>query len=297
MYRFIIVFFAIVPLSAQTAYASLDISYHFRSIGMSGSGLSDLSSSDASNLNPALLSRSNKALIISAIQYPASIRTHFFEFRTKWNSWYLSTTYKGVNYGDFLERDINGEQLGNFSASDAWIAFAFARKLAPFADVGFSTGLFQSRIGTLESFLGLITFGSRVSIPKTSTSIGVTIRNIGLALESFTSYKEDIPTSVSIGLTHELRYLPLLLSVDAIWWRDKNMVKIGGEFSISENLFLYLGTNSLRNELQIERLWMDIRSGISMGIGYDINQMSLGFSFANNGVGGIMLGLGFARKF
>ena len=202
VYRFINPFFFITLLSGQTAFTSLDIPYHFRSIGMSGSGVADLLSADVSNL----------------IQYPAFIRTHFVEWRTEWNKWYVSSTFKGVNYGDFLERDINGLELGKFSARDTWISFAFARQLAPIADIGFSTGFFQSSIGELQALLGLITFGTRVIIPEISTSLGVTIRNIGVDLDSYTSYKEDIPTSITIGLTHELRYLPLLLSVDGFWW-------------------------------------------------------------------------------
>ena len=296
VYRFISPFFLITLLSGQTAFTSLDIPYHFRSVGMSGSGVADLLSADVSNLNPALLSGSKKALSLSGIQYPAFIRTHFVEWRTEWNKWYMSSTFKGVNYGDFLERDINGLELGKFSARDAWISFAFARKLAPIADIGFSTGFFQSRIGELQALLGLITFGTRVIIPEISTSLGVTIRNIGVDLDSYTSYKEDIPTSITIGLTHELRYLPLLLSADGFWWRDKSLLKIGGAFSISKDFFLYLGTSSVRNNLQIGRLWKDITSGFSMGLGYDIKKMSLGLSLANNGVGGIMIGLGFSRK-
>lgn len=297
VYHFITLIYLLGMLFGQNAYSSLDVAYHFRSIGMSGSGVADLLNADVSTLNPALLAGSRKTIILSAIRYPAAIQTQFLEWRAGLNKWHMAATYRGVNYGDFNERDLDGTELGSFSAADAWMSLALAKSVSAFSEFGASAGFFQSRIGSVQAILGLLTLGGRVTIPPIETSLGVSIRNIGTTIETYSSYKEQIPTSVAIGLTRKMAYLPLLLSIDTIWWKERSLIKVGGEFSLPKNFFVQIGSSSLRNDLKTGELWRDITSGISMGIGCALPRTSLGFAVGNGGVGGVSVGLGFSRIF
>ncbi|MBH30467.1 MAG: hypothetical protein CMG71_00570 [Candidatus Marinimicrobia bacterium] len=284
-------------LFGQTSYTSLDLSYHIRSVGMSGSGVGDLMGMDVSTFNPALLSGAPKSFAFSVVRYPASIQSQFLEWRSQWKEMNLSATFRGVNYGTFRERDRDGAELGDFSAGDAWISFALARKVSNLADVGVSAGLFQSRVGEVQAMLGLISVGGRVTIPQAASSLGVSIRNLGATVETYTSHKEEIPTSVAVGITRKMAYLPLSLSVDGVWWKDITLYKIGGEFSLPRGFFLQFGSSSLRGDLQTGELWRDIASGISLGLGYEMPRMNIGFAVGNSGVGGVSLGIGFSRRY
>ena len=284
-------------LLGQTSYTSLDLSYHIRSVGMSGSGVGDLMGMDVSTLNPALLSGASKSFAVSLVRYPASIQSQFVGWRSKWKELNLSATFRGVNYGAFKERDRDGTELGDFSAGDAWISFTLARKVSNLADVGVSAGLFQSRVGEVQAMLGLISIGGRVTIPQAASSLGVSVRNLGTTVETYTSHKEGIPTSVAVGITRKMAYLPLSLSVDGIWWKDITLFKIGGEFSLPREFFFQFGSSSFRGDLHTGELWRDIASGISLGLGYEMPRMNIGFAVGNSGVGGVSLGIGFLRRY
>lgn len=284
-------------LFGQTSFTSLDLPYHIRSVGMSGSGVGDPLAMDVSTLNPALLSGARKSFVVSAVRYPASIQSQFVEWRSVWKELYLSATFRGVNYGPFKERDRDGGELGDFSAGDAWVSFALARKLSNLADIGASAGLFQSRVGEVQAMLGLISIGGRVTIPQAAASLGVTVRNLGTTVESYTSHKEEIPTSVAVGVTRKMAYLPLSFSADGVWWRKRTLFRLGGEFSLPKGFALQIGTTSLRGDLHTGELWRDIASGISLGLGYEMPRITIGFAVGNSGVGGASLGIGFSRRY
>jgi hypothetical protein len=266
-------------------------------VGLSGSGVGDLMAMDVSTLNPALLSAAPKSFVVSVVRYPASIQSQFVEWRSNWKELNLSATFKGVNYGAFKERDRDGAELGDFSAGDAWISFALARKISNLADVGLSAGLFQSRVGEVQAMLGLISIGGRVTIPQAASSLGVSVRNLGTTVQTYTAHKEEIPTSVAVGITRKMAYLPLSLSVDGIWWKEITLLKIGGEFSLPRGFFLQFGSSSFRGDLHTGELWRDIASGISLGLGYEMPRMNIGFAVGNSGVGGVSLGIGFLRRY
>ena len=290
-------FFLIGSAWTQTSYQSLDISYHVRSLGMSGSGVADVLGADVSSLNPALLSGKEKTLILSAVRYPATVQSQLAEWRVAVKGVSVATTFRSVNYGAFKERDRDGNDMGSFSAGDVWLNVAVAKSLSSLADVGVSVGMFQSSVGNVTAVLGLVSLGGRVSIPQLETSLGVSIRNLGTTVKEYTSHIEVIPTSVAIGVTRKMEYLPLTLSADAVWWEKRSLFRLGGEFSLPRGLFLQLGTSSFRSDLQTGELWRDIASGFSLGFGYSLKRVSVGFAVANSGVGGISLGVGFSRQF
>ena len=209
----------------------------------------------------------------------------------------VAATFRGGNYGNFKERDRDGNDLGSFSAGDAWLNVAVAKSLSPLADVGISAGMFQSSVGDVTAVLGLVSLGGRVTIPQLETSLGVSVRNLGTTVQEYTSYTEIIPTSVAVGVTRKMEYLPLILSADAVWWEKRSLFRLGGEFALPKGLFLQLGTSSFRSDLQTGELWRDIASGFSLGFGYSLKRVSVGFAVANSGVGGISLGVGFSRQF
>ena len=297
MRKTLLIFFLIGSAWAQTSYQSLDIAYHVRSLGMSGSGVADVLGADVSSLNPALLSGKEKTLILSAVRYPATVQSQLAEWRMAVKGLSVAATFRGVNYGNFKERDRDGNDLGSFSAGDAWLNVAVAKSLSPLADVGISAGMFQSSVGDVTAVLGLVSLGGRVTIPQLETSLGVSVRNLGTTVQEYTSYTEMIPTSVAVGVTRKMEYLPLILSADAVWWEKRSLFRLGGEFALPKGLFLQLGTSSFRSDLQTGELWRDIASGFSLGFGYSLQRVSVGFAVANSGVGGMSLGVGFSRRF
>tara|TARA_A100001011_G_scaffold93500_1_gene98375 strand:+ start:5807 stop:6703 length:897 start_codon:yes stop_codon:yes gene_type:complete len=281
---------------SQSAFQSIQIIYDSKSLGLSGVGISNSRSDESEFQNPSLLSSNNKKLKLSFIQYPANINSHFFNYTMKFKNLYFSGHYKGINFGNFQRYDKDGIGLGEFSARDNSFGISVANSLSENSDLGISLSLFQSRIDNLSSILGLITIGGNVNFPSSKFSIGGVVRNIGLVFDHYTTHEEIIPSSAGIGLSKKLEYLPLTIYSDILWWESRTILKFGGEFLINKNFQLQIGTSSNKNNFNTDLVWRNIFSGFSSGFIYNTGKHSIGMSLLNNGIAGILIGIGFSAN-
>jgi len=296
MKKTIIFFFINSILLCQNSFESIDIIYDARSLGLSGVGISDNITDESEYNNPSLLKIKNKKIKLSFLQYPANIKSHFIKYSTGFRNFSLSATYKSVNFGDFQRYDNEGIDLGQYSARDNSFGISISNSFSKSSDIGISLSLFQSRIDNLNSILGLLTLGANVDFPDSKASLGVVIRNIGLIFNDFTNYKETIPTSVGIGISKKITYLPLIIYSDIIWWELRTIARFGGEFSINNNFLVQIGTTSNKNQFNTNLLWRNIFSGISSGFIYKFSNNSIGMSVSNHGIAGILIGISFSTN-
>tara|TARA_Y100000817_G_scaffold41409_2_gene28345 strand:- start:1661 stop:2557 length:897 start_codon:yes stop_codon:yes gene_type:complete len=296
MKNFVIYILISKILFSQSAFQSIELIYDSKSLGISGVGISNINSDESEFQNPSLLANNDKKLKLSFIQYPANINSHYFKYTTKFKNLSLSGNYKGINFGNFERYDNDGIHFGQFSARDNLFGMSIANSLTENSALGFSLSLFQSRIDDLNSILGLITIGGNINFPTENFSLGGVIRNIGLIFDHFTTYEEMIPSSAGLGISKKLEYLPLTIYSDIIWWKSRTIFKIGGEFVINKNFQLQFGTSSEKNNFNTDLLWRDIFSGFSSGFLYNTGRHSIDMSLLNNGIAGILIGIGISSK-
>ncbi|MEE9167045.1 MAG: hypothetical protein V3U24_06260 [Candidatus Neomarinimicrobiota bacterium] len=283
-------------LQAEGSYPGLEILYHVRSLSMASVGTADGSGMDMTVTNPSLLQSAKGGLLLSVMRYPADIQTEMVEWRIPWGRRTTAVSLRHLGFGTFDERDEEGVKTGQFSASETWMSVSFAQSLFRSLDVGMTGGLFLSRVQDVTATLGVLTAGGVVTLNRYDMRVGISVRNLGVTLNSYTEYGEPVPSSLHVGLTKKLAYLPLELSVDAGWWDKghRNIVRLGGEFTFPYNLRLRWGTSSNRFDLESNRLWQDMAAGTSLGVGFLTPNLSVDLGIEYRGVGGTVLGVGFS---
>jgi len=283
-------------LRAQGSYSALEIPYHVRSLSMSSAGIADARGMDISAVNPSLLQAAQRGLLISLIRYPAEIQSEIVEWRMPWGSRMSAISIRHLGYGIFEKRDQYGIKTGQFSAGETWASFSLAHSLFPLFDIGFTGGVLLSRIENVTASLAIFTLGGVFNISRFDMRVGFSIRHLGTTLDSYTSHNEPIPTNVNLGITQNLAYLPLELSVDGTWWyqEDRGQFRLGGEFSLPYHIKLRLGTSSHRLDQKTNQLWHDIATDTGLGFGYQTPNLSVDLGVHYRGVAGTAIGIGFS---
>ncbi len=281
-------------LSAQGSYSSLEVPYHVRSVSMGGIGIADHGGTDMAAFNPALLQGNTKELLLSVLRYPAQIQSEMVEFRFPWRERSVAVTVRHMGYGSFEALDEDGVKTGEFAASDVWASLAVSQSVFPSMDIGLTAGIYQSQIENVRASLGIVSVGTVLRLPELDASLGLSVRNLGVALQNYGSYPEAIPTSVNVGVTKRLAHLPLELSVDGVWWEQGGVARIGGEFILKQGILLRWGSSTNRFDQQTEHLWRDILTGSSIGLGYVAQELMVDIGLRYSGIGGAIVGVGVA---
>jgi len=283
-------------LFGEGGYSILETPFHLRTLSMSGTGVSDSKGLDASSMNPALLSRGSNSWQVSIIKHPADINSMMIEKTSVVGKSYWSFTLKHMDYGNFVQRDENQTETGEFSAGDTWLSASLSRSLFSFLDAGFSAGFLNSQIENVSSSVFLISLGLSWELKRFETVVGISIKNKAFILKKYTDFRETVPTSAAVGISKRLAHLPLQILLEGEWWSDnaKGVIKIGGEFSLSHGMFLRWGTSTYRIDQSTGDLSNDILTASSVGFGLTIQKMSVDIGLQNNGIGGIVSGVGFS---
>ncbi len=115
-----------------------------------------------------------------------------------------------LNYGTLIRADENGNETGNFSASDIAVSIGYARNL-PWTNLffGLNVKLITSNIDNFTSSGIATDFAVLYYSPYKPYSFTVVARNVGTQIKSFNGTKENLPFKVAIGASYKLEYVPL----------------------------------------------------------------------------------------
>lgn len=198
----------------------------------------------------------------------------------------------GINYtdyGSFDRTDKNGEKFGTFNANSYVVSASLGRQLIPHLDGGLTAKYINSVIDEYSSKavamdIGLLYHATFME----DLHIGVAVMHLGQATSAFIETKEKLPTKLVAGFSKRLAHLPLLYSVNAYKYVDNDVeFTIGGEFTLSEGLYLRLGYNSIGSDQQVGGNYDSI-AGFSAGLGFNRNNYMIDYSFSSLGqVGGL----------
>jgi long-subunit fatty acid transport protein len=170
------------------------------------------------------------------------------------------------NYGSFTRTDKVGQEIGDFSSNDIVAVLGWGTYLGE----GFSAGLNAKMIfSTIDSYgsSALAVDGGLLYVDTTSrVQAGLSVLNLGSQLSSFGIENEPLPIDLRIGVSHQLRGLPLLIALNFNRLLDKqdqffdrfNSFSLGGEFTLSKPLRLRVGYNN--------RVRQDVTYGASKGL-------------------------------
>lgn len=273
-------------IGGQQSFQFLNLPGSAKVAGIGGVNISSRSH-DVNMLyaNPALLNpETNYQLSFGHTSYLGDIKQNSltYSFPNKnGSSWAAGIQY--LNYGDFVQRDATGQELGTFSVADYTVNLTHARTIDHFT-LGATAKMAFSRIAEFKSSAALVDFGGVFKHPEQDFTVGLALKNIGYQLSTYNGNREPMPFDAQIGMSYKLEHMPLKFSLTAHHLQkfdivyldttvtgrlDENNQEIkpkktfgdklarhfvvGGEFMLSKNFNLRFGYNHLRRkELRTE---------------------------------------------
>jgi len=184
------------------------------------------------------------------------------------------------NYGTFDQTDETNTVTGTFGFHELYIGGGYACDILPHIALGARTGLYYMAADNESSQTWVSSVGGMFHTRDDSTTIGIVLMNFGTE-----NGADQLPTTLAIGGSQRLMYLPARVNLDAqINQQNRWRVALGGELFVNDYLTLRLGLNSYRFDLQTNVLRTDFIAGGTAGFGLTIK--NLGFEFAMQSFGG-----------
>lgn len=215
-----------------------------------------------------------------------------------------------VHYGTFDSRDVYAQKTGEFSGNEVAFGIAYSYQIpTKNLSVGARLNLISSTLAEYHSMGWSADVGLYYTSQSSHYRYALVARNIGAQITTYDSVKENLPFSLSLGISNALEYLPLRwhLSVDSLqrwdlFYNNTNQqqrdlagnliakdssfldefvrhLAFGAEWFPDRPFSIQIGYNFLRSaELSIS----EIRSfsGLSFGFGINLRKFKFNYSHA-----------------
>ncbi len=119
-----------------------------------------------------------------------------------------------VNYGTFDRTDELGQSQGTFRASEYTMNLVYSRS---FLDTLLTAGVNLKPIfSSLEQYTSLgiaLDIGVTYYHPRTLTTVGLVVKNMGTQITSYTGRRESLPFEIQAGITQGLAHAPFRFTI------------------------------------------------------------------------------------
>ena len=201
----------------------------------------------------------------------------------------LGITY--FDYGQFDKADENGQQIGDFGATDILVTAAAARELKPNLLGGVSLKYLNSTIDSYSASAVAADIGIIYHTAYEGWDVGGGVYNIGFATSAFLENKDDLPTTYRLGLSVPLEHLPVRFSFGGEYTIAEGIRGAGGlELSLTKFLQGRIGYNTIGLDQRVG-LDRDALAGFSGGLGIITKNITFDYSLSSYGE------IGFLNRF
>lgn len=257
--------------------------------------------------NPALLNKDNSGNIslnysnyLSGINYGyASYARHIDRYGT------FSAGISYLNYGKFDEANQGGIITGTFNASEYALNLIWSLNIDTLFNIGVNFKPVVSHLDRYTSIGILIDIGGLYKSRNGLYSTGLTIRNLGTQITSYSGVREQMPFEIVAGATARLQHAPFRFSLTARHLQKYNMIhkselsdenlneRFNGISGVSENIMRHLifsveflpsdnfFVSTSYNYLRRKELMVSARTstvGFSLGAGIKLSGMEFTLS-------------------
>lgn len=185
-----------------------------------------------------------------------------------------------LNYGDFVETDLAGNELGTFGGGDFLIGATFSRRQSDHLSFGGSAKFIYEKIQNYSATGIAVDLGVKYLSNRELWGGGAMVQNLGTQLSALGSEKDGLPISFRVGGFARPRDLDLLLTGDVILPVDNSPVfAVGGEYLDLKPLFLRMGWNSAGKNYRAADS-KDKTAGLSFGVGLEHKRWRISYAFS-----------------
>jgi len=264
--------------------------------------------------NPAsLTNETNKTIGLNMSNYLADIK--FGSAIYSWNIGkknYLGVGMQYVDYGQFEERTIYNEYIGDFTAKDMSLHLIYARPITSKITVGGTLKPIYSAFERYTSFGLALDAGVTYNDTKNLLSAGLVFRNAGTQLKGYYSdengqHYEVLPLDIQAGITKKLAHAPFRFSLNlhdlqqwslnyASYNQSVEVADIGFldmaarhaifgvEFVPGKNFYVMASYNHQRHQ-ELKMNGFKSMTGFSFGGGIKLYKFQVGFGMSQFQVG------------
>ncbi len=303
--------FIFLPVLSVSAGSMQNAGFEFlrseigaRPVAMAGAFVSVPGDLHGIAYNPAsLVAVQDQSIAITYVDHLADFKAGFVGFGKlipEIGMLGFSITY--MNYGSMQRTDILGNDLGSFTPGDILFSGTYGRRIGTNLHCGASLKFIHSKIDQYVATALAGDLGVIYRIPEKDVDLGFSVLNLGTSLNAFMDEHEKLPTEYRIGVSNQLAHLPLLINLNLIKYPDQDSDflggiywALGGEFTLSENLFLRWGYNSRGIEEKVNSS-RDRFAGVSLGLGIHYQKYRFDYSFSSYGLVGTINQLTFETE-
>lgn len=251
--------------------------------------------------NPALMSNaSNRSINLGFFTYMQGVKAG----NAAWTmasgergTWGIGAQF--VGYGTMKEMNIDGIEMGDFSALDMAITGGYSYTLTDHL-AGGATGKFvYSKYGPYTSVALAVDLGINYLNPDNEFSASLVAANLGGQVKSFADHREHIPFDLRAGITKRLARAPIRFSVtmvDLTRWTSRSYYNptreeekagrilmnhfIVGVDILPTDLFYISAGYNFRRAAELKAANAAHGAGLSLGAGLNLKKFSLGVAYA-----------------
>jgi hypothetical protein len=130
--------------------------------------------------------------------------------------------------------------------------------------------------------------GAMYVIPDQQLIFALALSNLGTSISAFVDEKDPLPMQVRAGLSKRLAHLPLLIGFNLYKYNDEPWYfALGGEFTLTPNVFLRLGYDSFGRDLDVDSS-KDTLAGAAIGLGFLWKNIGFDYSYSSLGALGAL---------
>ncbi len=287
-----------------TAYPFLKIGIGAKALSMGGAFVGLANDESAIYYNPAgLVGMQTRALSASYMNYVADIQSGNLSFvmprgttATEDDTYFdesgeeqtvaadsksalaFAVTY--LSYGTIDETNSSGQVIGDFSGSDMAFTLGYANKVTKQIAVGANAKFIYQKVDDLSSQGLAVDFGALYRLKDGRTNLGVSASNLGVQLSGLSEeHKDPLPIMLRLGLSHQLREIPLTISGEGVLPSDNDLYgALGLEFHPNIPLSLRAGYSSFGSNYKTEGD-KDNTAGFSFGAGFSFPKINVDYAF------------------
>lgn len=200
-------------VGGENIYQFLNISSSARQVALGGEVLTLVDDVNQPIWNPSVINAEmDNQLSANYSSYLAGINIGSLSYSRlisrRFGSIHGSIKY--LNYGTLIGADEQGNETGNFNASDLALSVGYATNL-PWTNlyIGANLKLINSNISNYSS-IGIATdFAILYYSPYKTYSFTVVARNVGTQIKTFNGIYEKLPFKLAIGASYKLDHVPI----------------------------------------------------------------------------------------
>ena len=261
-------------------YQFLNLSTSARQIALGGEVLTLLDDVNQPIWNPAVISNEiDNQLSANYASYLAGINigsvTYAKTISRRFGTIHGSIQY--LDYGTLIGADEEGNETGNFSASDIAISMGYAFNL-PWTNfyMGANVKLINSNISNFSSTGVAADFAILYNSPYKPFNFTLVARNVGTQIKSFNGTIEKLPLKVAFGATYKLAHVPLkwYLTLDNLQQWDISVANPSEQTTDLEGNTSNNGVGFIANTLRHFVIGAELfpESAINLRVGYNFRR-------------------------